>query len=137
MKNKHLFFLCIFIIHFFTSTLAAQSSGQAFTGHWKGSLKTTPNRSIEMILHITQKEAKLRVKLSTQTGITNMVMEEVQQIDHQLSFQLEAYAASYQGTLQKGQKTIKGTWTQAGQSLPLQFEKMSSQNTFFQSYNFV
>ena len=99
--------------------LSAQSS--PFEGAWWGTLEAGPQQ-LRVVLHVAAKDGKFSATMdSPDQGAFGMAIDSVAIAQDRIRFSLQSLGASYEGVLTGGR--IEGTFTQAGQKLPLAFER--------------
>ena len=93
-------------------------------GNWNGALNTGSGW-LRVVVHVTQdKNGNLAATLDSPDQGAQAMGIPINLItikDSDLHFEIEIFAASYDGTLNKDHSEIAGTWKQGGASLPLNF----------------
>jgi len=108
----------LFIFFVFTSMIIYS---QDITGEWDGVLNVQ-NKSLRMVFHISKTDAGYRATMdSPDQGANGIQMSHVTFEDSVLTVELRIAQMKYTGTLDKN--TLTGTFSQAGQSMPLNFTK--------------
>ncbi len=94
---------------------------QDVTGDWYGTLDVGAMK-LRLTLHVTQAEDGYSATLdSPDQGATGIPLDELLVEDGQLVFRLNRAQLEYQGSVDPGFTTITGTFTQGGESFPLNF----------------
>lgn len=93
-----------------------------FVGTWEGTLQA--NADLRLVLTITNGKAGAEATLvSVDQGNAQIPVSGIAQKDAKLSLQVNAVGGGYEGEINKEGTELNGTWTQAGNSLPLQLKK--------------
>ncbi len=102
---------------------ASKAAAEKLTGAWDGAI-TAGGQTLRLRLKISKVPSGLAVgKLdSTDQGASDIPLSAVTLRDKAVRFEAKGLASSYEGTLASA-NTITGTWTQAGQKLPLEFRR--------------
>jgi hypothetical protein len=100
--------------------VAAASSAQEVVGDWQGTLKTGPGE-LRIIVHVTRNDKReLMVTMdSPDQGVKGIQTTGVSAAEGALKFDVAQISGGYQGKFNPAGTAINGTWTQAGNSLPL------------------
>ena len=101
--------------------LAAQSAlAEDAAGDWAGVLKP-PNAELHVAVHLTKAaDGSYSGSLdSIDQGATGVPLTDVKTTGDSLSFALPAVGGLYQGKWDEARKAWVGTWSQSGESLPL------------------
>jgi hypothetical protein len=94
---------------------------QDITGQWEGSLNIQ-SRSLKLIFHIQKSETGLSATMdSPDQGAKGLKMSHASFENNVLTLELRIAGIKYTGTLDKN--TITGTFSQAGQTMPLNLVK--------------
>ena len=103
---------------------AVAASSPAVVGNWSGTL-SEGNTSLRVVIHVAQdKDGKLTATLdSPDQGATGIVISSISYKEPALHFEIERLGASYDGTMNKPNSEIAGTWKQGGGALPLSFKR--------------
>jgi hypothetical protein len=105
-----------------------QSADQATTaatsisivGDWRGAVSPAPGRSIPLVLHINGTPGSFTATLdSPAQGAVGLPVASVKQEGRTLYIVLTTPSASYTATVSDDGKTLVGTWSQGGGSIPL------------------
>ncbi|RMB25777.1 hypothetical protein C8J47_3729 [Sphingomonas sp. PP-F2F-G114-C0414] len=100
-----------------TTTVAASN---AIVGDWQGAIVPAPGRSIPLILHISGTPGSLTATLdSPAQGAVGLPVASVKQEGRTLHLMLTTPSASYTAILSDDGRTLEGTWSQGGGSIPL------------------
>ena len=92
-------------------------------GDWEGSLDAG-GQTLQVVLHITTYEDGMSAKLdSPNQNIKGAPVSTIQRDGTKLKFEMKQFAGTFEGTIDKDLKTIKGDWSQGGGSLPLVLKK--------------
>lgn len=103
----------------FATSLCAQPA--SFEGAWSGTLEAG-EQHIRVVLHVSNKDGKLSATMdSPDQGATGIPIDSVTVEGNRIRFSIQALTAAYEGVLDAGK--IDGTFSQAGQKLPLVFER--------------
>ena len=108
--------------------------GQDITGEWNGALKVQ-GMQLRIVFHISKSDAGYKATMdSPDQGAKDLVMDKVTFDNPVLNIEWTAGNFKYTGTLENA-KTITGSVTQAGQSLPLNLsrEKIEKQKEIVES----
>lgn len=90
-------------------------------GTWEGSL-SVEGTQLRLVVHIENEEGNLSATLdSPDQGATGFKVDSITLKDDKLNFQINQFAASYEGTLKDGK--FEGEWSQGGQILELKLAK--------------
>ncbi|MGH9702301.1 MAG: hypothetical protein ACRD4K_02905 [Candidatus Acidiferrales bacterium] len=103
-------------------TSAAQA--QNITGDWIGTLKSGA-ASVHLVLHITKGNGGgLNIKTDCiEQALADLPTSSVGLTGSRLVFAVVAVKGFYDGKVDPGGAAIRGTWSQAGQQLPLEFRR--------------
>jgi pimeloyl-ACP methyl ester carboxylesterase len=103
------------------TTLGAQA--QDILGDWQGTLKVGAGE-LHLALHISagDKGALKATMDSIDQGANGIPVTAITVKDSKLTFTIDSIHGSYEGAVDAGATTVKGTWTQ-GQALPLTFTR--------------
>lgn len=105
---------------------AAATAAPGIAGDWAGTL-TAGSAELHLVLHvIAAKDGSLTATLdSVDQGANGIPVDAVTLKDSKLNLTVNAVPGhgAYEGTLNKDATAIDGTWTQGGQSLPLNFKR--------------
>ena len=92
-------------------------------GDWEGALDAG-GQTLQVVLHITSYEDGMSAKLdSPNQNIKGAPVTSIQREGTKLKFEMKQFAGTFEGTIEKDLKTIKGDWSQGGGSLPLTLKK--------------
>lgn len=109
-----------FLLVFFFASLS--TFAQDVTGDWKGTL-TVPGMELHLVLHITKTEKGLTSTLDSPDQQAFGIPVTITTFENgTLKFTVERLTIEYEGVLTKDQK-ITGTFKQAGNTLPLVFNR--------------
>ena len=91
-------------------------------GDWIGTLKAG-SADLRVVLHIKEAEGKLSATLdSLDQGTKGIPVDSITFAANKLTFTSGAISGQYEGNYDPAKQIFAGTWTQAGNSLPLSFE---------------
>ena len=98
----------------------APVADEAIVGSWDGAL-SGPEFELRVVFHIAAADdGALTATLdSPDQGATGIPVDEVTFEDGRLRMRIAAIAGGYDGALLEDGEHLEGTWTQGGQSLPL------------------
>ena len=109
------------LIFFFTFLLSASLFSQDITGTWNGILDV-PGMQLRMLVNISQSETGYTGTMdSPDQGAKDIPISDIVFTNNSLSFSVPAAGVTYKGTFEN--ETIKGTFSQAGSSLPLNLSR--------------
>jgi uncharacterized protein len=95
-----------------------------FVGTWEGTLDVGPGAQLHLVLTITNGKAGAEgVLVSVDQGNAQIPVSGITQKETKLTLQVNAVAGSYDGEINKPGTELNGTWSQAGNSFPLQLKK--------------
>jgi hypothetical protein len=121
MKTR--FATLLIAIGFITVTTQSQTP-VGLEGKWEGTLVAGPNQ-LRVVLNITM--ASDGVHLGTMTSVdqggVRIPTDIIQLTGDSVRVEVKAVNGIFQGTLSPDKKTMKGTWTQGGPVLPLEFTR--------------
>ncbi|QEG20499.1 alpha/beta hydrolase family protein [Mariniblastus fucicola] len=107
----------------FTKTTADEPAVDEPTEIWKGVLDAGIAK-LRLQLEMTPDADGWKAKLiSIDQGNAEMVPDSITRDEDSLSFEIRKLAVKYEGKIDAEAGTIEGTFVQAGQSMPLKFEK--------------
>ncbi|MGH7127500.1 MAG: alpha/beta hydrolase family protein, partial [Planctomycetaceae bacterium] len=103
------------------------SSQDPLAGDWTGALDVGGTQ-LRLVFHIGPEEDGNRTGTmdSPDQGTTGLPIATVALADSTVRMTMPAMSGSYEGRLSADGKTIDGTWTQGGSSLPLKLEKSAA-----------
>lgn len=94
-----------------------------FVGTWEGTLETGA-AALRLVLTITNGKTGAEASLmSVDQGNAQIPVSGIAQTETKLSLQVNAVGGGYEGEINKAGTELTGTWTQAGNSLPLELKK--------------
>lgn len=105
----------------------------AIVGDWSGAISTGSN-SLRAVIHVAlDKDGKLTATMdSPDQGVTGIPISSISYKEPALHFEIEKFGASYDGTMNKDNSGIAGTWKQGGASLPLNLKRMAARSSVVQ-----
>lgn len=108
--------------------LAAPVHAQNVVGDWQGTLKAAGGVELPTILHVRRSPAgTLTASLdSPSQHAFGIPISAIALEGAKLSFTSAAVDGAYEGVVASDGKSIRGTWTQRGASLPLDFQRLPS-----------
>jgi uncharacterized protein len=93
-----------------------------FVGTWEGTLEA--GAALRLVITITNGKSGAEATLvSVDQGNAQIPVSAITQKDSKLTLQVNAVSGSYDGEINKPGTELNGTWTQAGNSFPLQLKK--------------
>jgi len=108
------------------SATNSRSTGQAqsLDGTWAGTLQAGET-TLHLVLHITRGDHGFTVASldSLDQGVYGIEAGSLKQSESALNFEIPSVNASFQGEISADHRTITGTWSQGGASLPLVFRR--------------
>ncbi len=123
MKMNRFFLLLFFNLSLFLpGTIFPQNNG--LKGTWQGTL-SLPGVSFRIVFHITQGDngSYLSTMDSPDQGAKDIPVDKTTLTGNQLKLEMPNLKGEYNGTINDTGDTIQGTWTQGGQSFPLNLLK--------------
>lgn len=95
-------------------------------GDWNGVL-STGGGSLRVVIHVVQdKDGTLTATMdSPDQGATGIAISTISFNQPNLHFEIQRFASSYDGKINKDNSEIAGEWRQGGASLPLTFKRAS------------
>ena len=122
MKRLHTMFSAIVVALALSGAVHAQAV-QGLDGDWTGKLETG-GPTLTLIFHIKTADGKTTVTIdSPEQGAAGIPVNSIARDGQKVSMDVAAVMGSYAGTLATDGKSIAGTWTQPGGSLPLTVTK--------------
>jgi hypothetical protein len=102
----------------------AQTPAARIEGHWHGTLKVG-DAELRLALHIARADdgGYKATMDSLDQGANGISVTSMTFKDANLTFSVDSIQGSYEGTLSTHGTAIRGTWSQSGQSLPLDFSR--------------
>lgn len=95
-----------------------------FVGTWEGALDVGPGTQLHLVLTITNEKAGAEATLvSVDQGNAHIPVSAITQKEAKLTLQVNAVGGGYDADINKQGNELSGTWTQAGNSFPLQLKK--------------
>lgn len=127
MKRMQLWTLALVLIG--TGTLWAQ--GKNIAGNWQGTLRPGDGEGLRIVLKITGDDGKYRGQLySIDQGPGAMAMSSISLQGSEVIFAIKSIGLTYRGTLNPDGNTISGSSTQGKQTLPLNLQRVSEEDTW-------
>ncbi|HLY62922.1 MAG TPA: alpha/beta fold hydrolase [Terriglobia bacterium] len=104
-----------------------QAAAKGIEGDWQGTLKA-PGADLRLVLHITKgTDGNLKATLdSIDQNANGIPVTEISLKDSKLTLSVESVGGSYEGKVSSDGTAIQGTWTQMGNSLPLDFSRAAT-----------
>lgn len=122
VKSKTMKFFASLVFSLFIFSLSAQDDLQQATGDWSGSLNLPAGQSLKIVFHVTSDKGDLSATMdSPDQQAYGIKMDKVSFSGKSIEMTMNQIQGTYKGTLTDGK--FIGTWTQAGQSFPLNLEK--------------
>jgi uncharacterized protein len=105
---------------------ARRTTTQGVEGTWVGTLQAG-DAALHLVLHISRESGgSLKGALdSLDQGVYGIEASSVKQSPNAVSFEVASVNASYEGKVSMDHRTIEGTWSQGGASLPLIFRRQA------------
>lgn len=101
----------------------AQSDPKQAVGDWEGSINLPDGRSLQVIFHLSAEGESLSATMdSPAQNAYGLKMDKAEFKDDVITMTMNQIQGSYKGTLKGGK--FEGTWSQSGQSFPLNLEKV-------------
>ena len=106
--------------------VAVSASAQSVAGDWQGTLKFGPGE-LRLVLHITENGADLAGTIdSPDQNVKGIPVSAMSRKGNALKLDLMSIQGGYEGTVDAGATSIKGTWTQLGMSAPLDWSRAAA-----------
>ncbi len=106
----------------FLAASAGTWAAEPISGDWAGALHPG-NAELRLILHVKSDGGKLSASLdSIDQGVKGIPVDTITFADPTLTFDISQVGGHYEGKYDAEKKKVAGTWSQAGQSLPLDLE---------------
>jgi hypothetical protein len=107
-----------------TLVITAPSYAQAIDGDWYGALDAG-GQQLRLVLHLTPdgKGGFAGSLDSVDQGAKGISVTGVTVVDSVLKFETPQIGGSYEGKIDAGGKSVDGTWSQSGISLPLVWKR--------------
>ena len=136
MKSRFHFWASLLLICYLShaSAFAAQDSAQASSGTqirtpavegtWSGSLQAG-DTVLHFTLHVSKGEygSPAATLDSLDQGVYGIEVSSLEYRESVLKFEVSSVNASYQGEISPDHRTVEGTWSQGGATLPLTFHR--------------
>jgi uncharacterized protein (TIGR03435 family) len=107
----------------------AQSGGKDLAGNWQGTLPA--GNGLRLVIKVTNDDGKLKaVMYSIDQGGQPMAVTSIALQGTAVNFSVKPLDLSYVGMLNPDGNTISGNQTQGGQTLPMNFQRVSAENTW-------
>jgi len=130
MFNKYLiiFFNLITILG---SCLVLGSDFSEISGSWKGKI-VVPGFKPSIVFHISSDNKQLKATLDSPDQFAHGIpVTTVKFLKHTLYLEVESLNGRFEGTLEDGGRFLRGTWTQNGQSFPLDMKRLKLERKAF------
>jgi len=122
MKKLHFLRKAVFAL-IFLLTIIGEGKTQTITGDWNG-IVDLEGISLQIILHIKQVENGFQATMdSPDQNSFDIPLDTLTFESRQLEFMLKSAGAKYTGVVDESFTNIKGTFSQSGQNLPLEFQR--------------
>ena len=109
-----------------TALLAGPLLAQDAAGLWLGTIHAG-STNLRIALHISRSADGLHGTMdSLDQGADGIPITSVSQEGNAVKFAVRSVGGSYEGTLSEDSTQLKGTWTQLGNSLPLDFKRTTA-----------
>jgi hypothetical protein len=107
--------------------LPALAFAQEFKGDWQGTLKAG-GQELRLVLHLTPDAAGgWKASLdSIDQGANGIPVNKVTIKGNEIKLELASISGGFEGKLNASGAKLAGTWTQGGNSLPLEFERKAA-----------
>jgi murein DD-endopeptidase MepM/ murein hydrolase activator NlpD len=125
---KRQFFLIISVLAVCSSAIAAYAQAPAgLEGKWEGALAAGPNQ-LRLVLNISKAadDLYLGTLMSVDQGGIRIPMDKIQQTGDSVRLEVKAVNGIFEGSLNEDKTKLKGTWTQGGPLLPLEFTRTAA-----------
>ena len=124
-------FLCLVLSIFLASLSngAAAKPDPSAVGHWLGTIAVS-GANLRVTLDITAEGNGLKgIFKSLDQGAQALPLDSVVAAGKHLKVELKVASASWEGDLSEDGNKMKGTWSQGGNSLPLEFARQAAETT--------
>jgi len=102
---------------------AAGADAPKIEGDWSATLSAGGN-TLRLLLHVTKSGEQLKATLdSLDQGATGLAVDTIDATGGKLKFAMNAINASYEGDWDAAASEFRGTWSQGGNSLPLNWKR--------------
>jgi pimeloyl-ACP methyl ester carboxylesterase len=104
--------------------MACGAQAQDIAGDWQGALNAG-GQMLHLVLHLTNtpdNSLKAVIDSLDQPGANGIPVASVTLKDSKLTLDVAVIHATYEATVSSDAKTISGTWSQGGQTFPLEFK---------------
>jgi len=106
--------------------VAASAAAQSVAGDWQGTLKFGPGE-LRLILHLTENGSELAGTIdSPDQNVKGIPVSAISRKGNALKLDLMSIQGGYEGMVDAGATSIKGTWTQLGMSAPLDWSRAAA-----------
>lgn len=115
---KHVLVLALLLIS------TAYAHAQDIAGDWQGAL-SAEGQTLRLVLHFTKaadNTLKATIDSLDQPGANGIPVASVTLKDSRLNLDVAVIHAIYEAKVSSDAKTISGTWSQGGQTFPLEFK---------------
>jgi hypothetical protein len=108
----------------FLALTAAAADAQVAAGDWQGTLHVGP-AELRLVMHVARSDkGELTVTIdSPDQGAKGIQTTAVSLVDGAFKFDVPTISGAYAATLNAAGSAMSGTWSQAGNALPLDFAK--------------
>ena len=108
-----------------TLAIIAPAYAQAVDGDWFGALDVGGGQQLRLALHLTPdgKGGFTGSLDSLDQGANGISVTAGTVVNSVLKFEVPQVGGSYEGKIDAGGKSVDGTWSQAGNSLPLVWKR--------------
>ena len=101
--------------------------GEGLAANWQGRIDAGPVK-LRVILKIEEKDGALSgTFISVDQGNAEIPLTEIKLNGRAMSFQAPRVNGSYKGTMSADGSQVEGTWSQAGQSMPLNVVRLAGE----------
>jgi uncharacterized protein (TIGR03435 family) len=109
--------------------VAAKDAGKDLTGNWQGTLQA--GNGLRIVMKVKKDDGKLRAfSYSIDQGGQPIAITAISLDGTAVTFSIKQLDVTYTGTMSADGGTITGNQTQGGQTHPLNFQRVSEENTW-------
>jgi hypothetical protein len=106
---------------------ASPAVAKDFLGTWEGTLEP-PGQQLRLVLKMSNDAGGAKaVLISPDQGSAEIPVSAIDQKDSKLTLTVKMVGGQYQAEINKDGSELNGTWTQAGNSLPLKLKKTAAE----------
>src|SRR5262249_41872201 len=124
--NRYVTFICSITICLIAA-IAHDQAPSTLEGKWEGTLVVGPNQ-LRLVLNISKASDGLYLGTMTSVdqGGIRIPIDRIQLMGDSVRYEVKAVNGTFAGTLSEDKTKIKGTWTQSGPNLPLEFTRTAA-----------